>query len=62
MITIAQTGLKDVMSKQANGTALDMHACVCVFHRISSYGEYYGVKGCYERRLKIRGSQQWAGL
>lgn len=45
---------------------LAQELCVCVsvhvWGRISSDGEYYGVKCCYELRLRIRGSQQGAGL
>lgn len=45
---------------------LAQELCVCVsvhvWGRISSNGEYYGVKCCYELRLRIRGSQQGAGL
>lgn len=45
---------------------LPRELCVCVsvhvWGRISSNGEYYGVKCCYELRLRIRGSQQGAGL
>lgn len=53
------------MQKQTSMFAQELYVCLeCVrmFCRISSNAEYYGVKGCYELQLGIRGSQQGAGL